>query len=598
MLFRRGALSIACAAAAGWPYARLGEKDTRYSSSQWALAQSQSGTAFGITSGAIRSFSRKGGSTRNNGKAMPEICDILIVGAGIVGLAVAREFSVSGYDVVVLEKAESICEGASSGNSGIGCTGYDAPKGSLEQLLLRRSIRRHPNLYRSLGLSYNHIRKCGALVVAWTSDELKKLPLILKENIEAGDTESKIVSREELLEMEPSLSSKALGAVWAPREVVTEPWLVPIAFANSALLHGARILTGKELVEARVRINDDSGAKIWKVRTRQGDIMHARTIINCAGLYGDCVAEMCLGPGSNFKIMPRKGQFVVFEGAGRVSVDGNSGYGPEENAHERNVNGFADSKGKSSAIPSTIIEPVPTLRTKGVILWQSVYGNVICGPTAEEQLSRTDRATNADTIEMLTQTAHKICPSLKGARIVGSYAGIRPATEHRDYQIRSMPELNFITVGGIRSTGLTAASGIAEFVAALFTNSIPFNSATDDPRDVLPALANDQVLPPYVPSEKLEPSNAISNPPAPSLADLALDYANRSDGNITCFGRLWKVTHPLTQIGLSTCHHQTVSHQVVCPATSEDKRRYYDWRVDEQAGLAQETPPTTSRDEH
>ena len=100
---------------------------------------------------------------RNNNN---NVKDVVVIGAGVVGLAVAREFAIRDMSVLVLEKDEHIVSGASSGNSGIGCTGYDAPPDSLERKLLRRSILRHPNLYRSLGLSYDHIRKCGALVVA------------------------------------------------------------------------------------------------------------------------------------------------------------------------------------------------------------------------------------------------------------------------------------------------------------------------------------------------------------------------------------------------------------------------------------------------
>ena len=471
-------------------------------------------------------------------------CDVLIVGAGVVGLAVARELAVLGNSVVVLEKDASVCAGASSGNSGIGCTGYDAPPGSLERLLLRRSIRRHPHLYRSLGLSYNHVRKCGALVVAWTPEELAKLDNILEENLEAGDLESRKLTGDELRGIEPALSGDALGAVWAPREMVTEPWLVPIAYANSALLHGAQILTGKEMVSAGVRLSDNQGSKIWKVKTRQGDVFRARSIINCGGLYGDKIDRICLGPGNKFEIRPRKGQFVVFEGPKQgAAVDGDSGGVTVDIAAEN----------QEDVPPTTIIEPVPTLRTKGVIVWQSVYGNIICGPTAEEQTSRTDRGTNDATIAMLKERARQVCPSLgSSAKIVGTYAGIRPATEHRDYQIRCIPGLNMITVGGIRSTGLTAASGIAEFVAALHTHRMPFDSATDDPRSVLQVLGQDLVLPPYVPSADLQPEGVLRNPPAPTLTELAADFVRRGDGTVGCFGRDWTVTHPLSALGMKS----------------------------------------------
>jgi len=95
-------------------------------------------------------------------------------------------------------------------------------------MLLRRSIQRHPHLYRSFGLSYAHVNKCGSLVVAWTAEELKNLSGILEENFRVGDTEAYLLSKEELLEMEPSLSTACLGALFTPREMIAEPWLVPM----------------------------------------------------------------------------------------------------------------------------------------------------------------------------------------------------------------------------------------------------------------------------------------------------------------------------------------------------------------------------------
>jgi L-2-hydroxyglutarate oxidase LhgO len=312
---------------------------------------------------------------------------------------------------VLLEKEDALAAGASSGNSGLGCTGYDAPVGSLERRLLRRSIQLHPNLYRSFGMSYDHVRKSGSLVVAWTPEQLAKLPAVLDENREAGDTEAVMLSPEELREMEPALSHAALGAVFCPREAVVEPWLVPMGYAESARLHGADIRTSTKAVGASFDGN------IWEIRTahsvdsssgrsKQGELLtrytpapssanagddecgtstvHARMVINCAGLYGDYVQRYMHsneneGSGGSatssssssttttttttssgttttttnhddksaddisrdnshdnshdnsppvFTIVPRKGQFVVFKMQGEEE-DGGAAVGPE-----------------------------------------------------------------------------------------------------------------------------------------------------------------------------------------------------------------------------------------------------------------------------
>jgi glycerol-3-phosphate dehydrogenase len=431
--------------------------------------------------------------------------DAVVVGGGVVGLSVARELAVAGQKVVVLEKEHALVTGASGGNSGLGCTGYDAPEGSLERRLLRRSIQRHPNLYRSLGLSYEHVSKCGSLVVAWTPEQLKALPGILKENHEIGDAEVKLLSQGELRALEPSLSHAALGAVYVPREMIAEPWLVPIAFAESARLHGADIRLGTELLGAT-----QGSDKLWTLRLSQGLPLSSHVVINCAGLHGDEV-EALHRKKAPFVITPRKGEFVVF---------------------------------KTDVPLSRVIEPVPTQFTKGVIVWTTVYGNVVVGPTADPQTSKTDRSNNQDTIARLLKFGESVLPGLKSAEIIGTYSGLRPATEFRDYQIEALTEKNWITVGGIRSTGLTAASGIGEYVAELY-----FQMRNGQPGKGKGTHAAPVLSPPYRPASLPEPP--MFNASIPSLADLSADFRARQDGTVQVFDRVHRVTHPLSALGMA-----------------------------------------------
>lgn len=191
--------------------------------------------------------------------------DVAVIGGGVVGLAVAREMAVRGRRVVLLEREDAVAAAASSGNSGIGCTGYDAPVGTLERRLLRRAIQLHPALLRSFGMSYEHVRKCGSLVVAWTPEELAKLPNILAENLEAGDTEAVQLSAAEVHELEPALSTEALGAVLCPREAVVEPWLVPAGYAHSAKLNGAELRMNREVTA----VEYSPAEQLWHLTTCQ-----------------------------------------------------------------------------------------------------------------------------------------------------------------------------------------------------------------------------------------------------------------------------------------------------------------------------------------
>ena len=556
------------------------------------------------------------------------VYDVGVVGGGVVGLAVARELAVRGASVVLIEREDTFAAGASSGNSGLGCTGYDAPPGSLERRLLRRSIQRHPSLYRSFGLSYDHVRKSGSLVVAWTPEELEKLPAVLEENREAGDEEAEILGRDELLELEPGLSPAALGAVLCPREAVVEPWLVPVGYEESARLHGAALRPATEVVAAAF----DASARLWRVatrpsaanqsgRSRPGELLvrasrreegsgsssnssnnnnnkeqtfKARILINCAGLYGDVVERIRASDASaagggggvvvseegsrdsnrsgggggdgggggggddasvNFSLTPRKGQFVVFGPPAPTSRSGGGGGGesisrakinaPEEEQQEQ---------GREQApAPAHIIEPVATLFTKGVIAWETVYGNIIVGPTAEPQQDREDRATDAATIARLRAYGERAVPAVRGMAVLGTYSGLRPATEHRDYQIKAFPRQNWVTVAGIRSTGLTGAAGIGEYVAELWEAVAareepyrPPRHASDRVVGVTAAASTNQA--------PLAPSPRVLNSRVPPLEVLADDYARRGDGTVQVYERRGpqRVTHPISSFGMET----------------------------------------------
>jgi hypothetical protein len=209
-------------------------------------------------------------STADGKVKSPPSYDIVIIGAGVVGLSVARSCAIqTNATILLIDKEDVVASGVSARNSGLGCTGYDAPIGSLERRLLRRSIRLHQNLYRSFGLSHQHVRKCGSLVVAWNETELAKLPEILQENRDAGDEEAVLLTQEELRKLEPNLSHQALGAVYCPYESVTEPWLVPMGYAESARLNGVTFQLGTEVAD--IRYNKSS--KQWDIQMQSTDLV-------------------------------------------------------------------------------------------------------------------------------------------------------------------------------------------------------------------------------------------------------------------------------------------------------------------------------------
>ncbi|WP_322012721.1 NAD(P)/FAD-dependent oxidoreductase [Paraburkholderia sp. J12] len=352
--------------------------------------------------------------------------DVAVVGAGVVGCAVARRFALAGERVLVIEKGADLLSGASKANSAILHTGFDAPSGSLELACMEAGYEEYLEIAPRMNLP---VLETGALVAAWSDEELARLDAIVEQAHANGVTDVQRIERAAMLEREPGLSPAVRGGVLVPREHVIDPWSAPLAYLTQAVEHGARALFGAELTGAR-----RNGGN-WELETSQG-CWRAAFVVNCAGLFGDHVERALLGS-SEFTILPRKGQFVVFDKA-------------------------------SSRCLRSILLPVPTERTKGIVITRTAFGNLLVGPTAEEQDDRTRASVDRDTLTHLVASAVARVPALEGMPVTAIYAGLRPATERKEYRIRIERERGYLAVGGIRSTGLTAALGIAKHVLALY----------------------------------------------------------------------------------------------------------------------------------
>ncbi|RJF87596.1 FAD-dependent oxidoreductase [Oleomonas cavernae] len=364
---------------------------------------------------------------RNNG-GIEGLFDVAVVGGGVVGCAIAREFTLAGARTILLEQGPDILSGASKANSAILHTGFDAPVGSLEQRLVAESHALYCKLHDRLNLP---LLETGALLVAWSEAEEARLPEIIADAHRNGVGDVEPVTAAQARARVPALGPLARAGVVIPREYVIDPWTAPLAYLSQAVRNGA-----VALFRAAVESGDFDGSA-WHLTTPRGTV-HAAHVINAAGLHGDQLDQALLGA-SAFTIRPRKGQFVVFDKAAARLVD-------------------------------TILLPVPTTRTKGVVVCPTIFGNVLVGPTAEEQDSRTDTSVKQATLEALKAEAARLVPALAQVPVTAVYAGLRPASEEKDYRILATPARHWITVGGIRSTGLTGALGIARHVLGLYGN--------------------------------------------------------------------------------------------------------------------------------
>ncbi|MGB5705763.1 MAG: NAD(P)/FAD-dependent oxidoreductase [Arenicellales bacterium] len=363
--------------------------------------------------------------------------DVIVIGAGVVGCAMARELTLMGANVVVVEKSADIIEGASKGNSAILHTGFDAPPGSIEQHCVANGYRRYLEIHSKLGLP---VMKSGALVLAWNTEEAALLEGVLNKARINGVDNAELLGSDSVLAREPGVSPSVEAGILIPGEYIIDPWTTPFAYILQAVDNGAQLIRNCEVLDGGFDGNR------WRLHTQMGEIC-GKTIVNCAGLYGDLLDQKLTGA-SNFHIRPRKGQFVVYD--------------------------------KSTfSLCHSILLPVPGKRSKGIVVCPTVFGNVLVGPTAEEQESREDSSIDSQTLRQLTIRGSQILPGLDQQPITATYAGLRPATDHTEYQIHSDSNNHYVSVGGIRSTGLSAALGIAEFVCEIIQGKETYQGANE-----------------------------------------------------------------------------------------------------------------------
>ncbi|MFJ9022034.1 FAD-dependent oxidoreductase [Streptomyces sp. NPDC102259] len=351
--------------------------------------------------------------------------DVAIVGAGVVGCAIARELARRPrLKVALVEAQDDIGQGTSKANTAILHTGFDAVPGSLEARLVREGAALLAAYAAESGIP---VEPVGALLVAWDEEQLAALPRLAEKAERNEYRDARLIGAAELYRLEPHLGPGALGALHVPGESVVCPWTTPLAYATQAVRHGVDLH-----LEAPVRQVGRQG-DTHVIGTARG-VLRARFLVNAAGLHADALDRL-LGH-DDFTVVPRRGQLIVFDTFARDLV------------HH-------------------ILLPVPTALGKGVLVAPTVYGNVLLGPTAEDLDDKRATHSTADGLAGLRAQGGRILPGLLDEEVTAVYAGLRAATEHDDYRITAHPGEACVTVGGIRSTGLTASLAIAAHVVGL-----------------------------------------------------------------------------------------------------------------------------------
>jgi glycerol-3-phosphate dehydrogenase len=350
------------------------------------------------------------------------IFDVAIIGAGVVGCAIARELSKYKLQCALIEANNDVGAGTSKANTAILHTGFDAKPGYLETRLLRRGYELLKAYCPEAGIP---IEQVGALLVAWDEEQLDALPAMRDLAHQNGIADVEIMSATEAYRREPHLGKGALGALVVPGEAIICPFTTPLAFATQAVINGLSLQ-----LNSAVQAVEVSSKHTYAIRSTNRTA-YARFVVNAAGLHADSINRQF--DLHNLTIIPRRGELIVYDKLSRPLVN-------------------------------HILLPVPGKMGKGVLIAPTVFGNVMLGPTAENVDDKTATNTTIEGIAALLDKGRRILPELVDEEVTAMYAGLRTSTSHDDYQIHIYPEKRYICVGGIRSTGLSASMGIAEFV--------------------------------------------------------------------------------------------------------------------------------------
>ncbi|MDT9593015.1 FAD-dependent oxidoreductase [Nocardioides zeae] len=358
----------------------------------------------------------------------PRRVDVAVIGGGVVGSAIARRLAGSALDVALVEARCDVGDGTSKANTAILHTGFDASPGTLESRLVAEGYHLLDAYAAATGIPVEHT---GALLVAWTEEELDALPGLRDKALRNGYDACEIVGADEVYARVPALGPGALGGLTVPGESIICTWSTTVALATDAVARGTTLL-----LEHRVEAVEPVGGATL-LRTSGGDVL-ATWVVNAAGLHADTV-DALFGH-DRFTVTPRRGELFVFDKLARP-------------------------------LAPLIVLPVPSSLGKGVLVSPTVYGNVMLGPTAEDLDDKSATGTSEAGFAFLRGKGARILPDLFDEEVTATYAGLRAAVPGGDYLVDLDDDARYVLVGGIRSTGLTACLALAEHVAGLLADA-------------------------------------------------------------------------------------------------------------------------------
>lgn len=359
--------------------------------------------------------------------------DVIIIGAGVTGCAIARELSRRQRKVAVLERCGDVCEGTSKANSGIAHAGYDAKPGSMKARMNIRGSQMMEELSKELDFPY---RRNGSIVLGFSRENHEILQDLYDKGIANGVENLQLLSGDEVRRLEPNLSGQVTEALYAPTGGIVDPFLLTIALAENANVNGVEFFFRTQ-VEG---IERTDGEHFYRIKTNNG-VYETKMVVNAAGVYADVIHNMVSG--KKLHITPRRGEYILLD------------------------------KKTGDFVNATIFQ-CPTIMGKGVLVTPTAHGNLLLGPTAEDVKDKEETNTTPEGLEVILSRTGLSAEHIPSRQAITSFAGLRAHEDGDDFIIGEVADApGFFDAAGIESPGLTSAPAIGEYVAALIQEKVP-----------------------------------------------------------------------------------------------------------------------------
>ncbi|RHV62794.1 FAD/NAD(P)-binding oxidoreductase [Clostridium sp. OM02-18AC] len=349
--------------------------------------------------------------------------DVVVIGGGVIGCAVARELSRYQVKACVVEREEDVCSGTSKANSAIVHGGFDAEPGSLKAKFNILGSQMMEELSKELDFDY---KRNGSLVLCFAEEDKPALEALYEKGVKNGVKGMSIISGDEVRKREPNIEDTVVAALDVPSGGIVCPFGLTIALSENACDNGVefQFLTEVETIEKE--------AEGYVLKTSKGEI-HTACVVNAAGVYSDQIHNFVSE--KKLHITARKGDYCLLD------------------------------KEAGSLVSHTIFQ-LPTKMGKGVLVSPTVHGNLLTGPTATDIEDKEQTATDAKELDSLMSRAALSVKGIPFRQVITSFAGLRAHEDGDDFVIGEVSDApGFFDAAGIESPGLSSAPAIGQWLA-------------------------------------------------------------------------------------------------------------------------------------